>query len=183
MTHDEMIAVIQAKKAGKQILCRGRCGGIWFDFSGDLFDFVNFEHRVKSLPVPPGDLTWEEAKKLHEEGVKVVRLSVCADSCCWVLAAADCFTSSDKKWKNQTAYRRAPVTRKVPLGPEDVPPGSVIRHNQNTMHWSLVTCVKEKGVYCGHTVELIGFEWMMTSFEIKRPGQDWQLCEKDEVEQ
>lgn len=49
MTHDEMIAVIQAHKDGKKIEYLN--GSNWQHTSSPLFDFCNFVYRVKPSPM------------------------------------------------------------------------------------------------------------------------------------
>lgn len=51
MTHDEMIAVIQAHKDGKKIRRRPRGIYIWSDYAGGGFDFVSFEYEIKPEPM------------------------------------------------------------------------------------------------------------------------------------
>jgi hypothetical protein len=52
MTHDEMIAVIQAHKEGKKLECK--CKAIvhdgWVSAPVPLFDFHRFDYRVKPEP-------------------------------------------------------------------------------------------------------------------------------------
>lgn len=55
MTHDEMIAVIQAHKDGKPIQRKKEWAGdkCWSDLSVPTFDFTNFDHRIKPEPPKP----------------------------------------------------------------------------------------------------------------------------------
>lgn len=51
MTHDEMIAVIQAQRDGKGIQAKSYlAGAYWHDISYSGFDFGNYEYRVKPEP-------------------------------------------------------------------------------------------------------------------------------------
>jgi hypothetical protein len=59
-------AAILALKEGKPI--QASIGGVWFETQSYI---PGAKHRPKPTPVPPGDLTWEEAKALHESGVSV----------------------------------------------------------------------------------------------------------------
>lgn len=65
----------------------------------------------------------------------------------------------------------------VPLGPEDVPPGSVFRpKNRGNSYWfNPLGVLKEAMLVKDHM-----FTWaeLMDSHEIKRPGEDWQPCSK-----
>lgn len=50
MTHDEMIAVIQAAKDGKQIQCRDKIHKQWCDSLSPVWDFHTYDCRVKPEP-------------------------------------------------------------------------------------------------------------------------------------
>jgi hypothetical protein len=54
MTHDEMIAVIQAHKDGKDIELRSVGGKYWRDMAVSTFDFTALQYRVK----PPQIEVW-----------------------------------------------------------------------------------------------------------------------------
>lgn len=47
MTHDEMIAVIQAHQRGKKIQRRNLFGHDWHDTDNPMWSFDAFEYRVK----------------------------------------------------------------------------------------------------------------------------------------
>jgi hypothetical protein len=54
MTHDEMLEVIAAHKAGNVVQFRDkRFGGIWGDASPPAWDFHNYDYRIK--PREPRD--------------------------------------------------------------------------------------------------------------------------------
>lgn len=84
------------------------------------------------------------------------------------------------------AYRLA-EKRKVSLGPEDVPPGSVIRGagEIDTAGWCLITSCSEAGIriwrHCGeqHGREITWQELQESGSQILRPGSTWQPCEKE----
>ena len=50
MTHDEIIAVVQAHKNGKQIQCKARNTAIWGDAGCPNWAFHNTDYRVKPEP-------------------------------------------------------------------------------------------------------------------------------------
>lgn len=50
MTHDEMIAVIQAAKDGKQIQLRRNSQEPWRNVVSPRFDFDSFDYRAKPEP-------------------------------------------------------------------------------------------------------------------------------------
>jgi hypothetical protein len=81
-----------------------------------------------------------------------------------------------------TDYRVKPAPVMVPLGPEDVPPGSVIRYIE-TFQWFAVLSVSENYVmvinrHAEH--ERLYFNDLMKYNEISRDGgKTWQKCEKE----
>lgn len=72
-------------------------------------------------------------------------------------------------------YRVKPEPVMVPLGPEDVPPGSVIRH-VGSEYWSLVIYANREIVKLHDRG--IKYEPLYPTYEIKRPGEDWKPCHK-----
>jgi hypothetical protein len=75
-------------------------------------------------------------------------------------------------------YRlRSTTPRLVPLGPEDVPPGSVFRWACRPSGWFLVTGVTNEKVEFGSS--LYDYAGLMSAgVQIKRPGEDWRPCSK-----
>ena len=73
-------------------------------------------------------------------------------------------------------YRVKPEPVMVPLGPEDVPPGSAIRGN--AQHWFMVTDMVNYGVKISGRDSLIDWAELQGYWEIKRPGEDWMPCHK-----
>ena len=159
-------------------------------FDGPWEDF-----RLKPAPVPPGDLTWDEARELHEEGVSIQfcapgHYSALADECgAWddVVSWFDC---SGRNEIEAAAYRRKPQPKRVPLGPEDVPPGSVFRNQHWGRSWS--ACL-------GAWTEIVGLATVNAdapALAIKRSyqalldegwqisrdgGKTWEPCWKEET--
>lgn len=92
-------------------------------------------------------------------------------------------------WFLDTVYRLAPEPKKVPLGPEDITPGSIIRgrcHNAPTTTWCGVL-----GVFSGH-IKISSNDMPCEDrtyqdlkddkLEISRDfGRTWHPCEKDET--
>ena len=72
-------------------------------------------------------------------------------------------------------YRIKPEPVMVPLGPQDVPPGSVIRH-VGSEYWSLVIYANREIVKLHDRG--IKYEHLCPTYEIKRPGEDWKPCYK-----
>ena len=88
-------AAILALKEGKPIQLR-YCGE-WKNTDDYL---PGYQHRPKPVPVPPGDLTWEEAKALDESGTPIQYHTLNQ----W----ADCEGGESDVWPTNIAYRRTP---------------------------------------------------------------------------
>lgn len=76
-------------------------------------------------------------------------------------------------------YRVKPDVVRMALGPEDVPPGSVIRRDGL---WHLVTSISNNGVHHGPEGNVSFTFWnslFLCGWEIKRPGEDWTPCHKE----
>jgi hypothetical protein len=94
-------------------------------------------------------------------------------------------TGDDEKWVEMInvsfgpsphKYRVKPEPVMVPLGPEDVPPGSAIRGN--AQHWFMVTDMENYGVKVSGRDSLMDWAELQGYWEIKRPGEDWMPCHK-----
>jgi len=73
-------------------------------------------------------------------------------------------------------YRIKPEPVTVPLGPEDVPPGSAMRNIGGTQWWT-VSSVAKTQVNLGQN-GWSTYESLQKNCEIKRPGEDWMPCHK-----
>ena len=73
-------------------------------------------------------------------------------------------------------YRIKPEPAMIPLGPEDVPPGSAIR--SNAQQWFMVTGMVNYGVEISGRDSLIDWGELQEEWSIKRPGEDWMPCHK-----
>jgi len=103
---------------------------------------------------------------------------------------------SGNKWENITEpffsepveyYRRKPRLVTVPLGPEDVPPGSVVRgHDFSDGCWSVVHSIGEDCIFINDD-EAVSFESMkydnwLINRSLSRGAWDataWERCEKE----
>jgi hypothetical protein len=140
----------------------------------DTFPLV--EWRRKPVPVPPGDLTYEEARACIErhEPIQKFVLGEWLDS------------DANQDWDvNQLAapqaYRRKLIKR-VPLEAKDVPPGSVFKSNKCAYgDWVAPYAVTNVGVWFVRTNEW-NYAALMDGWEIKRPGEDWKPCSKEATE-
>jgi hypothetical protein len=77
-------------------------------------------------------------------------------------------------------YRlRSTTPRLVPLGPEDVPPGSVVRLAK--VGWLAVSECADEGLIVNSLApdDISWSRLMDDGWEIKRPGEDWAPCSKE----
>ena len=88
----------------------------------------------------------------------------------WVNSANPSF------YRTPECYRIKPEPVMVPLGPEDVPPGSAIR--SNAQQWFMVTDMVNYGVKISGRDSLIDWAELQEEWSIKRPGEDWKPCHK-----
>ena len=77
-------------------------------------------------------------------------------------------------------WRRKPAPKRVPLGPEDVPPGSALRcRDWQLCMWKAAQSVGVAGTHAGG----MDYEWshlMETGYEISRDGgKTWKPCWKE----
>ena len=72
----------------------------------------------------------------------------------------------------------SPEPEKVPLKPEDIPPGSAIKDIGVSETWRLITSISDSEVFysCGSSE---AYHYLKTNCEIKRPGEDWKPCWKE----
>ncbi len=74
-------------------------------------------------------------------------------------------------------YRVKPGPQRLPLGPEDVPPGSVVRATGQIRLWAAVEAVGYDAIRVqGNHIK---FTTLMSGYEIKRPGANWAPCSKE----
>ena len=90
--------------------------------------------------------------------------------------------TDNKVWNgdHQSFYRlRSTTPRLVPLGPEDIPPGSVVlAPGEVSFGWRYIRPAHNgTHVFVGDVSYT--FEDLMR-WQIKRPGEDWQPCSKPE---
>jgi len=86
--------------------------------------------------------------------------------------------------------RIKPESAKVPLGPEDVPPGSVIRGSGEIGYegWCLITSCSLTGIriwrecYPDNQKETTWEQLKLSGSQIKIPGEDWKPCMKQKVD-
>jgi len=126
---------------------------------------------------------YEALKKARSEG-KVVELFM-EDKNQWEPL------NHDPIWSDgPDHYRVKPSPVMVPLGPEDVPPGSALRYIESTTHtrrygfaWFLVREVPTAGDGVVVSDEWRpSFEFMKEKLEISRDGgKTWQKCEKEKL--
>ena len=99
-------------------------------------------------------------------------------SCSWIgMPELDFSFPPDK-------YRIKPEPVLVPLGPEDVPPGSAFRWPEwSDGAWKITHEIDRERIYFPCGVKPAGNsstyeDLMWESVEIQRPGEDWTACSK-----
>jgi len=112
--------------------------------ASDAEDFDETRYRLKPTPVPPGDLTWEEAEAAHKRGEKVEWWD-------------DCDLSWHEKiscsFHKETAYRLAPAPKMRTVKAEELPPVFWVS-------FSLTDTPSLCGRVCKHRNELsLGSAW------------------------
>lgn len=131
---------------------------------------------LKPEPVPPGDLTWEEAKSIiADDGIIEEWLT---DG--WVMVGPKRSDLAQHLPENRP-YRRNPATKRAPLGPEDVPPGSVVRLLGATTTWCIVLEVDRWSITAfTRAATVLDFLKLQGAYEISRDGgKTWQPCSKE----
>lgn len=179
MTLTETLPILQAIADGEP--WQYRRANMWFDTisSQDPVNLIKCGYEIRLTPKPE---KWAAEKAAHAAGKKIEMWSYITNT--WV-------HMPNPVWQGN-AYRIAPAPTYIPLGPEDVPPGSVFRFNRNDEwkadalgEWSSVVNVSAKyGI--GLVVENNGGELVFISWssamdhEILRPGEtEWKLCRKE----
>ena len=100
------------------------------------------------------------------------------------------FLDTDDNWKDRVShnfgntpdrYRIKPEPVMIPLGPEDVPPGSAFRqrhYNPGVWHGAIFATCDGVTIGLANGFEFISNETLRSLYEIKRPGEDWKPCYK-----
>jgi hypothetical protein len=164
-------AELRAKKeACPEMMIEGRCflNGIWSPWT-TLTD-INWSDSSLEFR----EQVWWRERKAFAEGKKIE---------CRVRSNSTWKLTPDPRWYDYCEYRVAPCV--VPLGPEDVPPGSVVRFKKRDSPsklslWIMVTEVTQISLSIRHYSCL--WDMAQQELEIKRPGEEWKACEKEEKE-
>lgn len=130
------------------------------------YHFWEKEHGIIAYRPDP----YESLKKAHSEG-KVIQ----------ILDFGDYYDIPNPDWTASVArYRVKPQPVMVPLGPEDVPPGSVFRYayQDPAYLWFAITGVTRDGAENHHNY-IYTWSELKAKLEISRDnGKTWQKCEK-----
>lgn len=181
--------ILRALADGKAVELKIGTSGVWYQPSVQAAlmhlsgNFDPSRWRLKPVPVPPGDLTQEEAEALRLAGVPIQFYS----GEHWVDRTPNygrcTFSDAYRRTPTPNIVPVAPAPKMVPLEAKDVKPGDAIRQitsfKQNT--WWLVLCVTSASVWARSTE--ISFEDLHHSlWEISHDGgATWQRAEKPEV--
>lgn len=181
--------IIREYGYGKRIQKRLTKDSHWEKCTCPDFCGIPDNYRIAPEPVPPGDLTWEEAEKLHNDGVEVeVMHPSLAPPKNTFRTVFQWFLNATDKEKREASYRRKPAPKMVKLGPEDVRPGDVFS-NQNWDEHSWAACIgayahnvimaclnADSGTICRSYEKLMEEGWKISH----DGGSTWQRCEKEE---
>jgi len=172
LTHSEPHPILQAIANGEPWQFNRAC--LWIDALSDqdpVFQ-LTLDREIRLTPKPE---KWAAEKAAHAAGKRIEMWSPRSKT--WVHVPSPA-------WQGD-AYRIAPEPTYIPLGPEDVPPGSVIRGKG----WSIglyVDCfltvleTTPRGVWVSRSEQVILWEVLMTHWQILRPGKTvWEECRKE----
>lgn len=192
----------QAFKRGETIEHFGIADGIWrhkSSISPEIILLHRDRYRIKQerFPEPPDGEQWHNPANLTPEQVGVKdgwRLALVSEVSTTIALCGKVEMWRFKKWDRsehwicdsigETYRTREPLPQKlrmVLLGPEDVPPGSEFRclicDNRNERNAFALVC--DQGVVLANRLEVLK-PWveLQQNWLIKRPGEDWQKCEK-----
>ena len=134
--------------------------------------------RLTPRPVPPGDLTWEEAKAAQAAGKKVQWFD--EDEVEWRNQIAD-FTVGHHSIDLKCAWRLKPEPKLVPLGPGDVDlHHDLFRHSAvgPVEDQTIATRKNEKHIFVYDAP--VTWEMAMRVLEWSRDaGKSWRPCSKE----
>jgi hypothetical protein len=146
----------------------------WGELARSPAEIIAWRPHKRPLPQPQPE-EWAEEKAAFAAG-KVIQHrftdSLIFDN--WL----DCDIPSWYSRSECSEYRIKPEPQWVPLGPEDVPPGSVIRRLGDS-GWCVVIAVGQSGISVTFG-DAVSFEVAMKlGWQIKRPSEDWKPCKKE----
>lgn len=213
-TTKEMIEVMQANLDGREVECVQM--GLLLSKDYACWDWTSCDYRIKPLEFPPlpEGMEWSNpSNKTPEEVGEDWRLLTTVECLLdWIEGAqfwrddsygdeanrwgwaingeGGCFASSFQSIRvpRNTPFPEPPKKKvMVPLGPEDIPPGSVFTIKGRPEHdWTMPESVSTKGITftLGEADDVAyssvkTWEHAQQHYLIKRPGQDWQPCEKE----
>jgi hypothetical protein len=192
--YDDPYAELKAAHAAGKVIQAMNFEGEWRDMHyPPLWNLSLSKYRIKPDDSPP----WIEHKggpcPLRDDGVEEFEFKIRTGK-----ASGPSTSPSVWRWTHEgnhgdiIAYRvlkARPPAPKQPLGPEDVPPFSLIRRkpeqdNGQQWHWRCMSYVHGVGIQCGDR----GYKWeeMQKDYEINRPRHRdengnptlWEACER-----
>ncbi len=145
----------------------------WAPASGcGILEYLKYDHF--DIRIKPKPEKWAAEMKAFEEG-KTIQFRYDGET--W----RD-FKGATPAW-DVLEWRVKPEPKLIPLGPEDISPGSVVRHRSDPPF-----CFRSIDVECDgirFTSTNIFCPWKNLAgghYEIKRPGEDWKPCSKEAAE-
>lgn len=130
----------------------------------------------------PPTQTCEERDKLHAEWLlsgRTIKIQYWSELSGWVDRIGSPY------WDEGSIYRRTPNRRTVPLGPEDIKPGTVLKVGEENPAWAMVINVSGLTVmvarfYDGEHLTRMAFEFLKDNdWLYSTDGVTWKKCEKE----
>ena len=169
-----LLPVITAFAEGKEIEVQDREG--WWrplNQSSWLEDPKFYRIKPTSSLEP---FEWADEREAHKDGKKIQVRPKFGD---------EAWNDTDEpQWHPFLSYRVKPEPKLIPLGHEDVSPGSAIRPTIHETGWYGVVEVTHDGIYYSvhGTIRSLSFEAMTEQCHILRPNStEWLPCSKPET--
>ena len=167
-----LLAVEHTTK-GDDVSCDGKhwtrhIGLHWKLSAGDEPNW--FQRTTRPLPVKPDPFAAEKAAFAQGKTIQFKGRESAYD---W----SDCYTAPG--WFSDCEYRIKPDPVLVPLGPDDVPPGSLHFCDTNGYLWLSIVAVTDKGICTTHGFTDFGSLFRCNTHKINRQdGLGWVPCSK-----
>lgn len=153
----------------------------WVDVPGVCSWEAKFIYRVNPCkPVPPGDLTFDEAKRLFNDGVPI-QFNDGYGVASWI--DVDAYLDGDSWDRRATAFRRKPEKKYGPMTADDFPPVFWIRLGTADTQPALVVSLTPSALGYHPNVEgdikLVEFSNLVDHWQYSTDRKEWKDCRKE----